>query len=94
MVPAFIHTQLLLYYDNSWHYQTMIDRDEGSLLLSPVIIPVFSLEKRVYLFSYHLFSLEKKGILILYQSRSIVRLSMHTYLRTYVRQVSCKCITS
>ena len=37
-------------------------------------------------FLYQLFSLEKKGILILYQSQSIVRL--------FIRHVSCKCITS
>ena len=39
---------------------------------------------------YPLFSLEKKGILILCQSRSVVRPSV----RTSVRHVSCKCISS
>ena len=47
---------------------------------------------------YPLFSLEKKGILISYRSRSVVRLSVRlcrcASVRMCVRHVSCKCISA
>ena len=42
---------------------------------------------------YPLFSLEKKGILISYQSRSVVRLSVRLCVRASVRPCVCASVT-
>ena len=66
-------------------------------ILELLVCKVGVMTKLEYLL-YPLFSLEKKGILILCQSRSVVRPSVRPSVcpsvRMSVRHVSCKCISS